>query len=62
MPPVEFDRGTPFKPFEQLMSVFPASSGRHIPKEYRKLMSAEDSPILDFYPVDFQSDLNGKKV
>lgn len=57
-----FDSNTePFKPFEQLMAVFPAASKKHIPTAFQKLMYSIDSEILDFYPEDFQVDLNGKK-
>ncbi|CAK9293955.1 unnamed protein product [Gordionus sp. m RMFG-2023] len=51
----------PFKPLEQLMAVFPAASGMHIPTPWAELMEAPDSPILDFYPIHFKVDLNGKK-
>ncbi|KAG6849592.1 hypothetical protein H0H93_007114 [Arthromyces matolae] len=43
----EFELGKPFRPFEQLMG---------------DLMYDPNSPILDFYPVDFELDLNGKKA
>ncbi|MCJ1312646.1 5'-3' exoribonuclease 2 [Agyrium rufum] len=56
-----FDKGTTFKPYEQLMGVFPAASGNMIPEPFRSLMTAEDSEILDFYPEEFGLDLNGKK-
>lgn len=57
-----FESGTqPFKPLEQLMGVFPAASGNFIPPTWRNLMSNPESPIIDFYPLDFQIDLNGKK-
>ncbi|CAF0857952.1 unnamed protein product [Brachionus calyciflorus] len=52
----------PFKPFEQLMAVFPAASKKHIPEPWHSLMTDEDSAIIDFYPEDFQIDLNGKKA
>ena len=58
---VKFDRGVPYKPYEQLMSVLPAASNQNLPEVFRSLMSDEDSEILDFYPEDFLTDLNGKK-
>ncbi|TIB71087.1 hypothetical protein E3Q23_03942 [Wallemia mellicola] len=60
--PINFELGEPFRPFEQLMGVFPAASGIHIPRPFSKYMTEEDSPILDFYPEDFQIDMNGKKM
>lgn len=58
---INFEKGTPFKPFEQLMGVLPAASNHAIPEAFRSLMSDEDSEIIDFYPSDFPIDLNGKK-
>ena len=58
---ISFEKGTPFKPFEQLMGVLPAASNHAIPEVFRSLMSDEDSNIIDFYPTDFPIDLNGKK-
>ncbi|KAK5965749.1 CCHC-type domain-containing protein [Trichostrongylus colubriformis] len=58
----DFSRPTkPFKPLEQLMSVFPAASKQHLPLPWQKLMTDENSPIIDLYPIDFRIDLNGKK-
>lgn len=58
---VKFEKGTPFRPYEQLMSVLPAASNHAIPKSFHPLMTDEDSPIVDFYPEDFDLDANGKK-
>ena len=58
---IKFEKGTPFKPFEQLMGVLPAASNHAIPEVFRSLMSDEDSEIIDFYPTEFPLDLNGKK-
>ncbi|KAI8902204.1 XRN 5'-3' exonuclease N-terminus-domain-containing protein [Globomyces pollinis-pini] len=58
---IEFDKSEPFKPIEQLLGVFPAHSKSHIPQVFHYLMTDQDSPIIDFYPVDFPIDLNGKK-
>ncbi|KAH3900198.1 ssRNA exonuclease RAT1 SCDLUD_003169 [Saccharomycodes ludwigii] len=59
---IKFEKGEPFAPFEQLMSVLPASSGHTLPKIFRPLMSELTSPIIDFYPTEFPIDMNGKKM
>jgi 5'-3' exoribonuclease 2 len=58
---LHFEQGKTFRPYEQLMGVLPAASNHAIPKPFRSLMEEEDSPIIDFYPEDFELDLNGKK-
>ncbi|KAF9918403.1 5'-3' exoribonuclease 2 [Lobosporangium transversale] len=58
---INFDLGQPFQPIEQLMGVLPAASKQHIPLAFQPLMYEEDSPIIDFYPENFELDLNGKK-
>ncbi|KAJ7774239.1 exoribonuclease 2 [Mycena maculata] len=72
---IEFQIGTPFKPFEQLMGVFPPDSRKHIPEIFHSLMLDKRSPLrggankenengvlVDFYPEDFLIDMNGKKM
>ncbi|RLV88104.1 5'-3' exoribonuclease 2 [Meyerozyma sp. JA9] len=59
---IKFDLGTPFRPYEQLMAVLPAASGHNLPAVFRDLMSNPDSPIIDFYPEEFEIDMNGKKM
>ena len=58
---VSFEKGKPFRPYEQLMGVLPAASNHAIPEPFRDLMTNEESGIIDFYPTDFPIDLNGKK-
>ncbi|KAJ1675709.1 exonuclease II Exo2, partial [Spiromyces aspiralis] len=58
----KFDLGTPHRPFEQLMSVLPSKSRNLVPSAFRRLMVDVDSPIIDFYPEKFDTDLNGKKM
>lgn len=59
---ITFNEGQPFRPFEQLMGVFPSGSSHAIPKPYRWLMSETESPIIDFYPKDIPVDPNGKAM
>ncbi|KAH9825972.1 5'-3' exoribonuclease 2 [Teratosphaeria destructans] len=58
---ISFDKGKPFRPYEQLMGVMPAASNHTIPSVFHELMTSDDSPIKEFYPEDFEVDLNGKK-
>ena len=59
---IKFESGKPFKPFQQLMGVFPAASRVHIPQAFHGLMTEQDSEIIDFYPEEFDIDMNGKKA
>lgn len=36
-------------------------SKSHIPKPFHNLMTEGDSPIIDFYPTEFEVDMDGKK-
>ncbi|KAF7331863.1 5'-3' exoribonuclease [Mycena kentingensis (nom. inval.)] len=70
---ISFNIGRPFKPFEQLMGVFPAASRKQIPQIFHPLMTdtrsplrgasnKENEPSVDFYPEEFQIDMNGKRM
>ncbi|ELK34946.1 5'-3' exoribonuclease 1 [Myotis davidii] len=58
---IHFELGKPFMPFEQLLAVLPAASKNLLPTCYQHLMTSEDSPIIEYYPPDFKTDLNGKQ-
>jgi 5'-3' exoribonuclease 2 len=59
---IHLELGKPFRPFTQLQAVMPASSGLLVlPPCYSRLMTDPQSPIIDYYPDEFEIDLNGKR-
>jgi hypothetical protein len=59
---VRFQLAEPFRPLDQLMGVLPPASAHALPVACRALMTAADSPILDFYPEKIRMDPNGKPM
>ena len=58
---IVFEQGTPFTPLLQLLSVLPPQSAGFLPPSYQQVMTDVDSPVVDYYPKDFEVDANGKK-
>ncbi|CAH1395383.1 unnamed protein product [Nezara viridula] len=56
----KFDLSAPFQPFQQLLAVLPAASKNIVPEPFQDLMASPNSPIIQFYPPDFETDLNDK--
>ncbi|KAF4731334.1 hypothetical protein FOZ63_025364, partial [Perkinsus olseni] len=60
---IKFDGGGPVTPFQQLMSVLPASSGRKLlPRVFGPLFTSPSSPVKQYYPERFDIDIDGVKV
>uniref|UniRef100_A0A336LMV3 5'-3' exoribonuclease 1 n=1 Tax=Culicoides sonorensis TaxID=179676 RepID=A0A336LMV3_CULSO len=58
---INFQLNKPFLPFEQLLSVLPTASKNLLPSAYHELMTDKNSKIAQYYPTNFETDLNGKK-
>lgn len=58
---IQITLGKPFRPIDQLLSVLPSQSAFALPACLRPLMSDISSEIIDFYPVDFEVDVEGKR-
>jgi 5'-3' exonuclease len=57
----KFELNQPVPPFLQLMVVLPSSSADLVPDGLNELMSKTDSPLMAYYPRDFEVDMAGKK-
>ncbi|GAB0489187.1 hypothetical protein MMPV_000404 [Pyropia vietnamensis] len=58
---VKFVKGRPFPPVTQLLAVLPPESSHFLPRPFQALMVEESSPVIDFFPPDFEVDQNGKR-
>ena len=58
---VKFDYGRPFYPFEQLMAVQPPASSHLLPEQFRHFMTADSSPLKEFFPDEIKLDFEGKR-
>ena len=49
-------KGRPYKPFQQLLMVLPSESGHLLPRSYQKLMTDPESPLIEYFPMDYELD------
>lgn len=61
MSPKLFNRQCPMTPFQQLMMILPPQSAKLLPKPYRPFMISDRSPLIHYYPQDFQLDYYGHR-
>jgi len=54
-----FDMGNPLTPLEQLLAIVPPKMSQLLPISYRPLTTSKQSPIIKYYPVDFEIDMLG---
>jgi Xrn1 helical domain len=57
-----FGATTPFPNLAQLLSVLPPQSSDLLPAPLAELMVHPSSPLVPYYPQDFTSDPNGKRM
>ena len=58
---IKFTLGKPFQPFQQLLGCLPPASKVMLPMPYQFLMVSQDSPLVEYYPLEFSVDMDGKK-
>lgn len=53
----EFKLEKPFTPLEQLFFVLPSQNNSYLPKTYSKLMIDKKSPLIQYFPIDYDLDV-----
>ncbi|KAK2960855.1 putative 5'-3' exoribonuclease 1 [Blattamonas nauphoetae] len=61
-PPIAFNEDKPLLPFEQLLSVLPSLSSALLPVPFRSLMTDPQSPLVSYYPSNFEVDMEFTKT
>ena len=59
--PVNTYCGKPVNHKEQLLCILPPQSNALLPSKIGKLMTQSDSPIIQYYPIDFEIDVQNKR-
>ncbi|KAJ1975300.1 5'-3' exoribonuclease 2 [Dimargaris cristalligena] len=59
---IQFLEGQPLKPFEQLMTIFPAGCLSCLPEAFANLMVDSQSPILEYYPTNARLVLSNNEL
>ena len=57
---IKFDLSEPYLPLMHLLAILPSANNQLLPAPLRYLSTNSNSPIIQFYPKDFELDLNGK--
>ena len=58
---IKISKGKPNKPFYQLISVLPPNSCSLLPTSYQKLVTNIESPIIEYFPIDYEYDMYFKR-
>ena len=51
---ISFDLGTPYTPFQQLMTILPPQMSTLLPEVFRTIMNDDSLLCTQFYPIDFK--------
>lgn len=57
---LNFELGKPFLPIQHLMAVLPSANKHLLPAPLQFLLADPKSPIIEFYPEEYEIDMNGK--
>lgn len=58
---LKYNENNPVNPFIQLISVLPPQSSNLLPSPLDTLVNSEKSPLSEFFPEKFETDLSGKR-